>query len=55
MNEFETGSRNRSVIDLYAGTKEFEKGYHPRTSFIKDESGDLFADSHILSRWRNFF
>jgi hypothetical protein len=36
---------------LYRGTK---KGYQPRTNEVKDEKGDLVADSHkILARWRN--
>jgi hypothetical protein len=37
---------------------EFKKGYQPRnnTCIVKDEKGDLFADSHsILARWRNYF
>jgi hypothetical protein len=30
------------------------KGYQPRTNIVKDEKGDLVADSHsILARWRN--
>ena len=29
------------------------KGYQPRTNIVKDEMGDLVADSHIvLARWR---
>ena len=33
-----------------------KKGYQPRTSIVKDEKGDLDADSHrILARWRNHF
>jgi len=31
-------------------------GYQPRTNTVKDEKGDLVADSHsILARWRNYF
>jgi hypothetical protein len=22
---------------------------------VKDEKGDLFADSHILNKWKNYF
>jgi hypothetical protein len=22
---------------------------------LKDENGDLFADSHILNKWKNYF
>ena len=33
-----------------------KKGYKPLTSIVKDEKGDLVADSHnILVRWRNHF
>jgi hypothetical protein len=35
-------------------TFDFKKGYQPRTDVVKDEKGDLVADSHsILARWRN--
>jgi hypothetical protein len=31
-------------------------GYHPRTTIVKDEKGDLLADPHsIMARWRNYF
>jgi hypothetical protein len=41
---------------LYSGISDFKKGYHPRTNIVKDEKGDLFADSHsTLARWRNHF
>jgi hypothetical protein len=30
--------------------------YQPRTGIVKDEKGDLVADSHtIMVRWRNYF
>jgi hypothetical protein len=41
---------------LYRGINEFKTGYQPRTNVVKDEKGDLVADSHsILARWRNHF
>jgi hypothetical protein len=41
---------------LYRGINDFKKGYQPRTNVVKDEKGDLDADSHsILGRWRNHF
>jgi hypothetical protein len=56
INELETNSKNRNIRDLYRGINEFKRGYQPRTSVVKDEKGDLFADSHsILARWRNHF
>jgi len=43
-------------MDLYRGISDFKKGFQPRTSIVKDEKGDLVADSHsILARWRNHF
>ena len=31
-------------------------GYQPRCNIVKDEKGDLVADSHsIADRWRNYF
>jgi len=40
----------------YRGINEFKKGYQPRTNLVKDENGDLLADSHsILNRWKNYF
>jgi len=33
-----------------------KKGYQPRTRIVKDEKGDLVADSHsIMTRWRDYF
>jgi len=41
---------------LYRGINDFKKGSHPRTNIVKDDKGDLVADSHsILARWRNYF
>jgi hypothetical protein len=48
--------KNKSIRDLYRGKNEFKKGYQPKSNFVKDENGDLFADSHnILKRWKNYF
>jgi hypothetical protein len=41
---------------LCRGIDSFKKGYQLRTNIVKDEKGDLAADScSILSRWRNSF
>jgi len=41
---------------LYRVISNFKKGYQPRTNKIKDEKGDLVADSYsVLARWRNHF
>ena len=34
----------------------FKMGYQPGTNTVKNEKGDLVADSHnVLARWRNRF
>jgi hypothetical protein len=39
--------------DLYRAINAFKKGYQPRTNIVKNDKGDLIADSHsILPRWR---
>jgi hypothetical protein len=41
---------------LYRGINDVKKGYQPRTRIVKDEKGDLVADSHsIMVGWRNYF
>jgi hypothetical protein len=56
INEIETKSKNRNMRDLYRGINEFKEGYQPRINVVKDEKGNLVADSHsILARWRNHF
>jgi hypothetical protein len=43
-------------MDWYTGINNFKKGYHSRPNTIKDEKGDLVANSHsILARWRKYF
>jgi hypothetical protein len=56
INELETNSKNKNIRDLYSGISEFKRGYQPRINVVKDEKGDLVADSHsILARWRTHF
>jgi hypothetical protein len=56
INEHATYSKNRTIRYLYMGINEFKRGYQPRNNLVKDENGDLLADSHnILSRWKNYF
>jgi hypothetical protein len=41
---------------LFRGINDFKKVYHPRINVVKDEKGDLVADSwSILATWRNHF
>jgi hypothetical protein len=56
INELETNSKNKNIRDLYRGISDFKKGYQPRTNVVKDEKGEVVADSHsILARWGNHF
>jgi len=56
IEELETNSEIQNVRDLYRGIKDFKKGYQPRCNIVKDEKGDLVADSHsIVAGWRNYF
>jgi hypothetical protein len=53
IEELETNSKIKNVRHLYRGIIDFKKGYPPRTNIVKDEKGDLVADSHsILARGR---
>ena len=41
---------------MYTGINDFKEEYQPRCNIVKDEKGDLVADSHkIVARWRNCF
>jgi hypothetical protein len=44
-DEFATNSRNKNIRDLYRGINKFKKGYQPRSNLVKDENGDLLADT----------
>jgi hypothetical protein len=56
INELETNSKNKNIRDLYKGINELKKGYQPITNMVKEENGDLLAESHsILNRWKNYF
>jgi len=54
--ELETNNKIQNIRDLCRGISDFKKGYQPRCNIVKDEKGDLVADSHgIVARWRNYF
>jgi len=56
IEELVTNSKIQNIRDLYRGIKDFKKGYQPRCNIVKDDKGDLVADSHsIVARWRNYF
>jgi hypothetical protein len=49
INDLATNSKNRNVRDLYREINEYKRGYQPRSNFVKDENGDLLADSNIIN------
>jgi hypothetical protein len=56
IEELETNSTIQNIRDLYRCMNDFKKGYQPRCNIVKDEKGNLFADSYsIVARWRNYF
>jgi hypothetical protein len=51
-----TNSKSKNIRDLYRRRNEFKRDSQPRNILVKDENGDLLADSHnILNRWKNYF
>jgi hypothetical protein len=56
INERAMNSKNKNIRNLNRGIQEFERAYRPRSIFVKDENGDLLADSNtILNRWKSYF
>jgi hypothetical protein len=49
IEELETNSKINNIRALYRDIYGFKKGYQPRTVIVKDEKGELVADSH--STW----
>jgi hypothetical protein len=51
IDELAMNNRKKNIRDLYRGINGFKRGYQPKNNLVKDEYGDLFADSHnILNR-----
>jgi hypothetical protein len=56
IKELAMNRKNKNVKHLYGAINEFKRGCQPRNNLLKDENGDLLADSHsILNRWKNYF
>jgi hypothetical protein len=56
VNELAENNKKTNIRDLYRRISEFKKCYQPRNNLVKNENGDLLADSHnILNRWKNYF
>jgi hypothetical protein len=48
INELAMNSKNNTIIVKYIGINEFKSAYQPRINLVKDENGDLLADSHSI-------
>jgi hypothetical protein len=56
IDELVPNSKHKNIKDLRRGIDECKRGYQPRSNFVKDEKGDLLANSHnILNRLKNYF
>jgi hypothetical protein len=46
---FQRTVRTRTLRDVHRRINQFQRGYQPVGNLVKDENGDLLADSHILN------
>jgi hypothetical protein len=46
INGLVLNSKSKNIGDLYRGINEFKRSYQPKSNFVKDENGDLLADSN---------
>jgi hypothetical protein len=55
IKEHAPNSKNTNIRDLYRGLNYFKRDYQPRSNLVKDENGDLLADSQrILNMRKNY-
>jgi hypothetical protein len=48
-------SKNKNIRELYRGINEFKRGYQPRSNLVRDENGDLLAESNnTVNRWKSY-
>jgi hypothetical protein len=56
INTLETNSKNENIRYSYWSMYVFKMSHQPTTNLVKDDKGNLVADSHsILNRWKNYF
>jgi hypothetical protein len=48
MNELAINNKIKNLRDLYRGVNAFNEGYQPSHNLVKDDNGDLIADSHNI-------
>jgi hypothetical protein len=39
------------ILGIKRGINEFKSGYQPRNNLVKDENGEMLADSHNILNW----
>ena len=49
--DLETNSRIENIRDVYRVIRDINRGYHPRTNKVKDETGDLVTGSYSNLAW----
>jgi hypothetical protein len=47
------GIKRENTRDLYRGINGFKRVYQPRIRLVKDDNGDLLADSDSILNGRN--
>ncbi|PNF37683.1 hypothetical protein B7P43_G11996 [Cryptotermes secundus] len=52
IDELAMNSKNKNIRDLSRGINDFKMDYQPRSNLVKDENGDLLADSVGRNGWR---
>jgi hypothetical protein len=57
IDEIATNIKNKNIRDLYRGINQFKRGYQTRSNLVKDENGDLLADSnnHLNNMFQNLY
>ena len=48
IEKLETNSKIQNIRDLYRDINDFKNGYQSRCNIVKEEKGDLVADSHSI-------
>jgi hypothetical protein len=44
------------MLSFHRGINKFKRGHLSINNLVKDQNGDLLADSHnVLNRWKNCF
>jgi hypothetical protein len=56
INELAMNSKTKNIRNLYRGINKLKRGSQRISNLMKDENGELLADSHnIFNRWKNCF